>query len=246
MVIVIDLFPAKTRRYYRSGNEMVRMAIIYHEEGNHENAYTLYIKYMTLFLEKIIQHPEYKTYPANLKRANQEKLMEVLPITEKLKKKLLERFQVEYAEFQADRAAHLLRLAEQRRQLKERDQNVKIQSTGTADLNQFDVAALLPALPSAPPESHLDQVVYPNDFPSTANRSTLPSGLLLPDPTNTMPRPTIDRSLKPSDSLIEGNLRTVVVPADTMTRFLSLASRNTSNNVETCGILAGSMVSYLI
>lgn len=222
---------------------MVRMAIIYHEEGNHENAYTLYIKYMTLFLEKIIQHPEYKTYPANLKRANQEKLMEVLPITEKLKKKLLERFAAEYSEFQAEKAAHLQRLAEKRRQQKEREQSAAKPPSGLVDLSQFDVGSLQPSLPSAPPdESHLDQVVYPNDFPSNTNRSTLPSGLLLPDPHNTMPRPTIDRSLKPSDSLIEGNLRTVVVPADTMTRFLGLASRNTSNNVETCGILAGSMV----
>lgn len=225
---------------------MVRMAIIYHQEGNHENAYTLYIKYMTLFLEKIIQHPEYKSYPANLKRANQEKLMEVLPITEKLKKKLLDRFQVEYAEFQVERAAEAKRLQEQRRQQLERDKAIKPPlTTGSIDLDQFDVNSLLPAIPSAPPESHLDQVVYPNDFPSAANRSTLPAGLLLPDPMNTMPRPTIDRSLKPSDSLIEGNLRTVVVPGDTMTRFLSLASKNTSNNVETCGILAGSMVRSL-
>lgn len=218
------------------------MATIYHEEGNHQNAYTLYIKYMTLFLEKIIQHPEYKTFPANLKRANQEKLMEVLPITEKLKKKLLEQFQVEYAAYQSERAAHLQRLAEQRRHQQRLDPAATKPSTGPVDVSQFDVNSLLPALPSAPPESHLDQVVYPNDFPSAANRSSLPTGLLLPDPTNAMPRPTIDRSLKPSDSLIEGNLRTVVVPADTMSRFLSLASRNTSNNVETCGILAGSMV----
>lgn len=55
-------------------------------------------------------------------------------------------------------------------------------------------------------------------------------------------RPSFDRKLKPttsSDSLMEGCLRQVVVPKDTMSRFLSLASKNTSKNVETCGILVG-------
>lgn len=226
------------------------MATIYHEEGNHENAYTLYIKYMTLFLEKIIQHPEYKSFPANLKRANQLKLKEVLPITENLKAKLLERYQAEYKVYEAERAAHLQHLAEQRRLEKQQPDPAFRPAPGLAralEYSDFDVSSVLPAMPSAPPESHLDQVVYPNDFPSASNRSSNPSGLLLPDPTNTMPRPTIDRSLKPStsESLIEGNLRTVVVPGDTMGRFLSLASRNTTNNVETCGILAGSMVSSI-
>lgn len=48
-------------RYYRSGMEIVRMATVYHTEGNLENAYILYIKFMTLFLDKILSHPEYKT-----------------------------------------------------------------------------------------------------------------------------------------------------------------------------------------
>lgn len=55
-------------------------------------------------------------------------------------------------------------------------------------------------------------------------------------------RPHIDRSLKPDDqptSLMEGYLRQIVVPEDTMSKFLSLAHKNTAKNVETCGILAG-------
>lgn len=35
------------RRYYRSGTEMIRMAKVYLEEGNFENAYILYSKYIT-------------------------------------------------------------------------------------------------------------------------------------------------------------------------------------------------------
>lgn len=38
---------------------------------------------------------------------------------------------------------------------------------------------------------------------------------------------------------MEGFLRQIVVPKDTMSKFLALASKNTENNIETCGILAG-------
>jgi STAM-binding protein len=38
-------------------------------------------------------------------------------------------------------------------------------------------------------------------------------------------------------------LRTVVVPAEIVVKFLNMALPNTSKNVETCGILCGKMVS---
>ena len=44
------------RRYYHSGKEMLTMAKVYENEGNMESAYVLYLKYVTLFLEKIREH----------------------------------------------------------------------------------------------------------------------------------------------------------------------------------------------
>ena len=41
------------RRYYRSGSEMLKMGNVYLAEDNHEKAYILYLKYLTLFLEKV-------------------------------------------------------------------------------------------------------------------------------------------------------------------------------------------------
>merc|ERR1719264_1137162 len=41
------------RRYFRSGKEMIKMAEVYRKEGNHEAAYVLYLKYITLFVEKL-------------------------------------------------------------------------------------------------------------------------------------------------------------------------------------------------
>ncbi|GBP63528.1 STAM-binding protein-like [Eumeta japonica] len=64
------------RRYYRSGLEMVRMANVYLAEGSLENAYILYMKFMTLFLEKIRKHPDYANVPAQVKTVNQVKLKE--------------------------------------------------------------------------------------------------------------------------------------------------------------------------
>lgn len=84
-------------RYYRSGLEMVRMANVYLAEGSLENAYILYMKFMTLFLEKIRKHPDYGTVPAQVKAVNQAKLKEVVPKAEKLKQKLLDHYATEYA-----------------------------------------------------------------------------------------------------------------------------------------------------
>ena len=42
-----------TLRYYRSGVEMVKMADTYYEEETYEKAYILYLKYLTLFIEKV-------------------------------------------------------------------------------------------------------------------------------------------------------------------------------------------------
>lgn len=45
---------------------MVRMANVYLAEGNLENAYILYMKFMTLFVEKIRKHPEYASVPGQV------------------------------------------------------------------------------------------------------------------------------------------------------------------------------------
>lgn len=50
-----------------------------------------------------------------------------------------------------------------------------------------------------------------------------------------------DRTSKPSLSFMEGGLRTLKIPSDTMRRFLDVARPNTLKNIETCGILAGQL-----
>jgi len=78
---------------------MIRMAIIYHEEGSLENAYTLYMKYMVLFLEQISKHPEYPNYSPEQKNKNKKKCMSLLSLAEDIKAELVQRYEAEYAVF---------------------------------------------------------------------------------------------------------------------------------------------------
>ncbi|XP_055851913.1 STAM-binding protein [Episyrphus balteatus] len=233
------------QRYFRSGTEILRMANVYLTEGNHENAYILYIKFMTLFIEKIRTHPDYNSVPAAVKQPIRVKLKEIIPVTEKLKDKLLVRYQKEYEQFLANKEAEKARELEREKQRLQQEQKDKSNRGGSMPMG-LQVQINSKVQPSAPDLSLLDQVVYPNDFPSgTGGRSNLPSsGLLLPDSDKKPVKPIFDRSQKPSNEsseslLASGSLRTVVIPHNTMSLFLSLASKNTANNVETCGILAG-------
>ncbi|XP_068152112.1 STAM-binding protein-like A [Drosophila tropicalis] len=244
-------------RYYRSGTEMLRMANVYLNEGNHENAFILYLRYMTLFIEKIRQHPDYASVKSEVKAINKKIKDEIMPTTEKLRAKLLSHYQREYEQFLASKEAERVRELERERQrLKELASR---QAGGSGGIPSIIPANLHVQMddklqPTAPDLSLLDHVVYPNDFPTGANRSTnLPnSGLLLPaaaDPpasdksTSLHPKPAFDRNQKPqynrTDSLLAGSLRIVHVPGDTMDVFLQLARANTTNNIETCGVLAG-------
>lgn len=167
--------------------EMVRMANVYMSEGNIENAYILYIKFMTLFIEKITKHPEYKTLPAITKQPNQAKLKEVMPVTEKLKVKLMEQYQSEYSQFLTMKEAERLKDLEKAREAERTRQKSKLtpEKSGSGGFIPIDTS-FQPA--TAPDSSILDSVVYPNDFPSDNNRGNLPSsGLILPDTADKKP-----------------------------------------------------------
>ncbi|KAK0138107.1 STAM-binding protein-like A [Merluccius polli] len=107
------------RRYFRSGMEMIRMAHIYTEEGNIERAFVLYNKYITLFIEKLPKHREYKTANIPEKKDTLKKLKDIaFPQAEVLKKALLRRFEQEYAEYLVKKKAEDATLA--REQSKQR------------------------------------------------------------------------------------------------------------------------------
>ncbi|NXT23012.1 STABP protein, partial [Syrrhaptes paradoxus] len=94
------------RRYYRSGVEILRMATIYSEEGNIERAFILYNKYITLFIEKLPQHRDYKTAVIPEKKETVKKLKEVaFPRAEELKAELLKRYAKDYAKYEEQKVS---------------------------------------------------------------------------------------------------------------------------------------------
>lgn len=234
-------------RYYRSGLEMVRMANVYYSEGNLENAYCLYLKFMTLFLEKIRKHPDFNTVPAHMKAANQSKLREVLPKAEKLKEKLLEIYKQDYNNY----CAQLEKLKKEEEERKRKAELAKKEEEQKPKAPPTDfVTATLP--------TPINNVSYPDPNLARPSPVSLPSVPALPSAPDLPPAytsdssislptiPSFDRSRKPSELAITdrydtGGLRPVIVPSKVMVFFQNLAHTNTVKNVETCGILAGKL-----
>ncbi|KAH0622997.1 hypothetical protein JD844_030882 [Phrynosoma platyrhinos] len=258
------------RRYYRSGVELIRMAHIYSEEGNIERAFILYNKYITLFIEKLPKHRDYKTAVIPEKRETVKKLKEVaFPRAEELKTELIEKYNKEYAEYniqkkkQEEEFARSLALQQQ---LEEERQRVALMKQQQAEQEQFHAFEEMirrqelekerlrimqqfgqPSLDSSVEGPLIPGVLKPPTDPQTlippAQASSPGSGgVILPKP------PTVDRSLKPgalesleNNASIEG-LRQVIIPRELCHKFLQLADANTARGVETCGILCGKLM----
>lgn len=71
------------------------------------------MRYLTLFVEKIVKHPQIKEVPAETKRVNKEKLIEIMAITEKLKAKLMQLYQKEYEQYLKDQEIERKRAIEE-------------------------------------------------------------------------------------------------------------------------------------
>ncbi|CAG9864268.1 unnamed protein product [Phyllotreta striolata] len=218
-------------RYYRSGQEMIRMANVYYKEGSLENAYVLYLKFMTLFLEKIRKHPEFRTVSVEAKSKNQATLREILPRAEKIKQQLLEQYTIDYKKCVAERKQLEL---EKKKKSEEKTKHDSLPTPSPHPSQQVSLGVIKPP--------GLDNVIYPDNLGMEIPSAPPPTTTHL-DVSGTL-TPTVDRSSKPLDVSIQARydvstLRSVVVPVQVMTLFLAMAQSNTFNNVETCGILAG-------
>ncbi|NXH15215.1 STABP protein, partial [Bucco capensis] len=254
------------RRYYRSGVEILRMATVYCEEGNLERAFILYNKYITLFIEKLPQHRDYKTAVIPEKRETVRKLKEVaFPRAEELKEELLKRYTQDYAKYNEQKCARSLALQQQleeerkrvallrqqqaeqeqflafeeliRRQELERERLRIAQQFGKPELRPQPLdAPLIPGVEEPP--THL----IPEVPSSPVHPASPPVGTVSSKP------PLVDRSLKPSalgsteNSTSTDVLRQVIIPRELCHKFLQLADANTIRGVETCGILCGKLM----
>jgi len=84
------------RRYFRSGNEMIKMAEVYFGEDHLEAAYVLYMKYITLHIEKLPRHKDFGSVLPQEKKKAKGQVKEVMAKTEELKEVLRARFTSEH------------------------------------------------------------------------------------------------------------------------------------------------------
>jgi hypothetical protein len=100
-------------RYFRSGNEIYRQAKTYLQEGDLESAYILFMRFLTLFVEKVHQHPKIKEVPADVRKSNKAKIQEIMPMTEMLKKKLQANYTKEYEQYLVEKEKERKRAIEE-------------------------------------------------------------------------------------------------------------------------------------
>lgn len=250
------------RRYYRSGAEMIKMADTYFDEENNEKAYILYLKYLTLFIEKIRTHPEFKSVSAAEKSKVMKNVKIVMPRSEELKKLLKAQYESEFKEFQQlieIQRQRELALAEElkKKKMQQEGENLRKEISKYHDEKiktvqmQRDLEVAMWHQLKINQEEQKDQPQISQNYEDQArnsqiipDRSTKPSAPPMSNPSNPSNPPTIpDRSSKPSMSLYSGSggLRKIIVPHMLMAKFLSIAEKNTSSNVETCGVLTGKL-----
>uniref|UniRef100_A0A3P8XBK8 USP8 dimerisation domain-containing protein n=1 Tax=Esox lucius TaxID=8010 RepID=A0A3P8XBK8_ESOLU len=237
-------------RYFRSGVEMERMAAVYLEEGSLENAFVLYNKFITLFVEKLPSHRDYQQCNVLEKQVIMKKLQDVaFPRKDQLKKLLHEKYNKEHAEYLksqsqavvADGCGQLQRmsLVEQERQRVAQLRRMQIESE---QFRYFE-----DQLRRQEQANHKDQAaakVHEQTDGSCLSHSSKNHVRLDPNRANSL---SAAASSKPAATLaglhnqrVEG-LRRVVVPRDLTYRFLLLADSNTARGIETCGVLCGKL-----
>uniref|UniRef100_A0A3Q3K8X1 MPN domain-containing protein n=1 Tax=Monopterus albus TaxID=43700 RepID=A0A3Q3K8X1_MONAL len=246
------------RRYFRSGMEMIRMANVYTDEGNIEHAFVLYNKYITLFVEKLPKHRDYKTANIPERKDTLKKVKDVaFPQAEILKKALLKRFEQEYAQYLVKKVKEeeVALAQEQSRQRALDAERERVAEMQRRQREQEQFSAFEEMIRRQELEKERQRVLL--EFATPAKPS--PDMPLIPGiqgPSLISPTPPqspgdlsgtmnhhFNRSLKP-ESLVNtmvDALRKLAVPAELCRNFLRLAEANTSRAVETCGILCGKL-----
>ncbi|TKS77915.1 STAM-binding protein-like A [Collichthys lucidus] len=237
------------RRYFRSGMEMIRMANIYTEEGNIEHAFVLYNKYITLFIEKLPKHRDYKTANIPEKKDTLKKLKDVaFPQAEILKKALLRRFDQEYAQYLVKKvnSEEEVLAREQSRQRALDAERERVAEMQRRQREQEQFSAFEEMIRRQELEKERQRVLLdPGDL-SVFDRSLKPGSMASPGNNKHHKNPAFAFSFCLSlymvftDTMVDA-LRQLAVPAELCQSFLRLAEANTSRSVETCGILCGKL-----
>lgn len=204
---------------------MLKMGEIYYKEDSLESAYILFFKYVTLHIDKIRHHPDYKdVLPAEKKKVNNT-VKVILSESEKIKAELRKIYEAEYEEWLKE-AAMKAAQEEQRRKTEEkalqekfhnerekmmaieRDREVALWHQAQID-KEMDTRSSGPQIPPDNPPGYSE--VFPGPSSSGAEYSPPPvynpadyqdtpsAPSFFPEtPTKLFNVPAFDRSTKPS------------------------------------------------
>ncbi|NXY40297.1 STALP protease, partial [Ceuthmochares aereus] len=251
------------RRYFRSGVEMERMASVYMEEGNLENAFVFYNKFITLFVEKLPSHRDYHQCAVPEKQDIIKKLKEVaFPRTDELKRDLLKKYNLEYQEYMQNEnksKIELLKKLEHQKLIEEEKKRIAHMRQQQLESEQFQFFEdQLKKQELARDQKIKDSMVMNEQIdgsmlscisiPENNSLSTVPPEKRERSATSALGHsPPVNRTLKPAATLsavqtqLAEALRGVILPRDLCHKFLLLAESNTVRGIETCGILCGKL-----
>lgn len=249
------------RLYLRSGLDMERMASVYHQEGSLENAYVLYNKLITLFVEKLPLHRDYQQCSSSPEKIFiMKKLQDVaFPRRDELKKRLEEKYSSEYTDYlnksqsaaegrgqQVQRAPLLADDSEGRGQWLEAERQ-RVAELRKRQIESEQFLRFEEQLQRQERANHKTEQQVAQKVPDVTDGSCVsqqpirasaqPQGA---GPNRTRAAPVQSAAALASDHSprVEG-LRRVVLPRDLTPRFLHLAESNTVRGTETCGVLCG-------
>ncbi|XP_009862736.1 PREDICTED: AMSH-like protease [Apaloderma vittatum] len=252
------------RRYFRSGVEMERMASVYMEEGNLENAFVFYNKFITLFVEKLPSHRDYHQCAVPEKQDIIKKLKEVaFPRTDELKRDLLKKYNLEYQEYMQNKnkcKTEFLKKLEHQKLIEAEKKRIAHMRQQQLESEQFQFFEdQLKKQELARDQKIKESMIMSEQIDgsmlsciSVPENSSLSTAQLEKKERSSTPgcaahSPPVNRVLKPAATLsavqtqLAEALRGVILPRDLCHKFLLLAEANTVRGIETCGILCGKL-----
>ncbi|XP_061561246.1 AMSH-like protease isoform X3 [Phycodurus eques] len=225
------------RCYFRAGLEMERLADGYLRQGGLENAFVLYTKFITLFVEKLPAHKDYQHCRVPEKHVIMKKLQEVAFCRkDELQKRLEYKYGKEHAHFLQVQEASAGRrgpLDEERR--------------GPLEAERERVAAMHRSQLATEQFAYFEEQLTCQEAAKrrgeVAGHQPIGDGVgLVGAVPNRTTRPPVSHSaatLHAAYGVGAEHLRRTLLPRTLTSRFLLLADRNSARGIETCGVLCG-------
>ncbi|KAG0019963.1 hypothetical protein BGZ82_011740 [Podila clonocystis] len=251
----VDLVESTPIRFYiRTAQQVFKQARIYHNEGDLQTCYILYMRYANLVITELKRHPEFnapenKAAIAALKKDALVAMNEIGYLNPILDKKY-----DDYKEHLRKRAekqqqAHAREASLQSEALRQQERLAKDQERFWMTNQPAQDWSLFKALEGVPGFQYPEHVQRQHQSQRSNPTSTIHQQPLIPTPTGPPPplpsKPVTNAPKLPAkifeDDVHEFSqgLRTMTVPLRLLDRFLNIVRPNTIKKLETCGILAG-------